>query len=98
MTDPAPLEITSFQPHIGSTFTLSAADGGLALALLSVTPLGHQRIGARTAFSLIFRGPAAPRLPQRTYALTHAALGEQSIFLVPVSARDGALEYEAIFN
>ncbi len=49
-------------------------------------------------FSLLFRGPTDPLLPQRTYQLKHPQLGEVDIFLVPVSQDKEGTYYEAVFN
>ena len=38
----------------------------------------------RMQFSLLFRGPSEPLLPQGTYVVTHDAIGEQHLFLVPI--------------
>jgi len=53
---------------------------------------------ARTPFTLVFRGPADPVLPQRTYALENPALGRLEIFLVPVGRDAAGVLYEAVFN
>jgi hypothetical protein len=50
------------------------------------------------SFSLIFRGPLNMPLRQRTYQITHYALGKLEIFLVPVGRDGGACYYEAVFN
>ena len=50
------------------------------------------------SFSLMFRGPLIPLLPQRTYHLEHERLGGQELFLVPVGPQNGAMQYEAVFN
>ena len=49
-------------------------------------------------FTLIFRGPAAPRLPQRLYRLEHARLGTVQIFLTAVAGNEEGIFYEAVFN
>ena len=50
------------------------------------------------SFSLIFRGPLAMPLRQRTYRLKHHALGQLEMFLVPIGKDEGAHYYEAVFN
>jgi hypothetical protein len=47
--------------------------------------------------SLIFRGPSGPGLPQNTYRVEHAQLGEFPLFLVPIGPNQGAVCYQAIF-
>jgi len=49
-------------------------------------------------FSLFFHGPVEPRLEQATYTTSHAVLGTQPLFLVPVEARPEWIRYEALFN
>jgi hypothetical protein len=49
-------------------------------------------------FSLLFRGPLAPVLPQCIYRLTHDTLGSMEIFLVPVGPDGEGMQYEAVFN
>lgn len=51
----------------------------------------------RQQFSLLFRGPAEPQLPQGTYAVTHDAIGEQHLFLVPIGRDAEGVRYEAAF-
>ncbi len=52
----------------------------------------------RRPFSLLFRGPAAPRLGQGTFRLEHAALGALDIFLVPMEPDAEGPRYEAVFT
>ena len=89
---------TSFEPHLNSTFQLDHEEAGaLDLELTEATDktpegaLGEQ-------FSLIFKGPPEPYLPQQTYALEHPALGQMGLFLVPVAQEEDGFLYEAYFN
>jgi hypothetical protein len=52
----------------------------------------------RAPFSLLFRGPGEPVLPQAIYAIDCGALGRIEIFLVPVGREPAGLLYEAVFN
>ncbi|MTI51565.1 MAG: hypothetical protein FH757_08045 [Alcanivorax sp.] len=54
--------------------------------------------GPGQAFSMIFRTAAEPGLPQQTYRLRHETLGEQWLFLVPLTADGDGAVYEALFN
>jgi len=49
-------------------------------------------------FSLYFAGPRNIRLPQYTYPLQHAEIGERYMFLVPVGVEERGELYEAVFN
>jgi Domain of unknown function (DUF6916) len=49
-------------------------------------------------FSLLFRGPLQPLLPQRIYPVEHDRLGRFDLFIVPVRRDTDGLYYEAVFN
>ncbi len=49
-------------------------------------------------FSILFQGPLAPRLQQGICSLEHDQLGQQDIFIVPVSQNQQGICYEAVFN
>jgi len=91
-----------FARLVGSTFRLESAEvPPVSLVLLEAVEL-PRRAGRpdapRAPFTLLFRGPNEPVLPQRIYALGSELLGRLEIFLVPVG-RDGAgVLYEAVFN
>ena len=54
---------------------------------------------SRQPFSLLFLGPPSDHyLPQRTYRLAHAQMGDLDIFLVPLGPVDRRMQYEAIFT
>jgi hypothetical protein len=55
--------------------------------------------GARRApFSVVFRGPPAPVLPQRIYRLEHGRIGAFELFLVPIGPDGSGMRYEAVFT
>lgn len=94
------LTIEDFSPLVGSTFVLRAADGEIAAELIEARAMpGHQvPEGVRSPFSLLWSGPAEPRLQQGIHAVGHPRLAEAlEIFLVPVGPSDGAPRYEAHF-
>jgi hypothetical protein len=49
-------------------------------------------------FSIFFKGPTEPVLPQQSYTLKHDQMGEFEIFLVPLSRNEKGSRYEAVFN
>jgi hypothetical protein len=63
------------------------------LTLSSVEESSHARPG-HPSFSLIFDSAGAEPREQQIFTLTHSALGELDLFLVPVSVR----QYEAVIN
>ena len=68
----------------------------LELELVEVSEL--KTGGGQESFSLLFHGAKDKFLPQKLYELEHDTLGQGSIFLVPVGAKDEVIEYEAVFN
>ena len=98
------MNLEQFAPCVHQTFVLAAGGQALEFELTEAKPLPRRDDQARAPFALLFRGPAAPVLPQRLYALESAALGRLQLFLVPVG-RDGPntdatrpVLYEAVFN
>lgn len=49
-------------------------------------------------FTLTFRGPRAPVLPQKIHRVEHAKLGAFDLFLTAVAADQQGTAYEAVFN
>ena len=89
---------------------LGAGFGGLELATLLSEALGERLdlkliecndLGStdrQEQFSLIFAGPPNALLPQRIYPVQHDAMGELSLFIVPISRDSEHFYYEAVFN
>jgi len=96
------LSLASFEPLVGSRFTLrlDQADGAAELpARLVEARAGRGGApGGRQPFSLTFEAPPEPALPQRTYRLEHPQLDAIDIFLVPVARSTAGLHYEAVFG
>jgi hypothetical protein len=93
------LVLEAFQPHAGGVFILhDEALPPMELTLETVEPLTNHVQLARPPFSLIFRCPDMQVLPQRIYCLEHPAMGEISLFLVPVAQDAGGVQYQALFN
>src|SRR5256885_1176645 len=85
----------TFATELGSPFQLDyGADAPLVLKLVEVTAGKQASVGfRRTPFSLLFRGPRQPVLPQRTYPLEHARLGRLEIFIVPLGPEGEGMQY-----
>ncbi len=100
----------SFEPHVNQIFNLDLdGQGFVPLQLTSVTAhpayAGYQRAAPQGAalrqegFTLTFRGPTQPALPQRMYNLEHESMGKlEMLFLVPVGEDGNGRTYEAVFN
>jgi hypothetical protein len=98
------LTVAMFAECLGTTFRIrTEPEVVLEIVLLeanALTARGGSRGGAmrREPFSLIFRGPRGPWLPQRIHRLEHDKLGTLDIFLVPIGPDEQGMRYEAIFN
>ena len=97
------LTATTFAPAVGDTFVLDAGDAG-RLDLELVESRLHRpdapaedESGARAPFTLVFRGPVDPVLPQRIYRLEHETLEPMEIFIVPIARDEAGTSYEAVF-
>ena len=88
------MRINIFQEQLNTTFELVEVACSLTLAQIGI----YAQTERHEAFSLFFDGPATPFLPQRTYMLRQAALGEVDMFLVPVGRKGDGFQYEAVFN
>jgi hypothetical protein len=89
-----------FRVHPSSA-TTSGTTGELELVQAAKLPVHPGRDGERIRrepFSLVFRGPQQPILPQRIYALEQETLGRIEIFLVPIGPDEVGQRYEAVFN
>src|SRR2546430_1422310 len=93
---------STFSPFVGETFLIDAgAEAPVELELIAAEELESRfrRADApRMPFSIVFRGPAELRLPQRMYAMEHKEIGAFEIFLVPIGPDEHGLRYEAVFN
>lgn len=90
----------SFTPLVSETFRLDAGAGGpVDLVLTAAEPLPESSTGGgRAPFSLIFLGPPDVVLPQHTYPVQHPTLGGFDLFLVPIGADAGGVQYQAVFS
>ena len=116
MSDSHSLEALSaedFRVNVGSGFWLSVAsqEGGSAvsveLELAEVSqPAGGASGAFRAPFSLLFRGPLTPVMPQAIYPLKHDKLGMLELFIVPIGPEEpaatgqapAAMRYEVVFG
>ncbi len=91
--------IDMFSDKVGQAFVVEEPDiPAIELTLVEVTPLRNFANAARAPFSLLFTSRGNAVLPQRIYALRHAVLGQQTIFLVPIAGNSESVTYQAIFN
>jgi hypothetical protein len=92
---------STFTELVGEPFRLLLDDGSaLDLELVSVPPAPTHPGDAhrRTPFSIVFRGPQEPVLPQRIYRLENESLGPFELFIVPIGPGESGMQYEAVFG
>lgn len=98
--DLSDLTYETFRGRTGQSFRDTEA--GIDLELLEVDDLTavarNVPEGARTPFSLIFRGPAEPLVEQGIRPLEHDELGTLEIFVVPIAQESDGLRYQAVFS
>lgn len=95
MTDPKPFSIQMFTPLIGETFAIFADDASpVEVELISADAYKEDA----SQFSIVFRGPPEPVLPQSTYRIQHPKLGRRDLFIVPIGPDQMGMRYEAVFS
>ena len=90
-----------FQACLNDMFTVKVEDDtGPELELIEVKPIGEidPNSKARQPFSLLFRGPMGPLLPQKLYQLENSNIGEMLLFLVPIGPDEQGMLYDSNFN
>ena len=87
---------TRFRLHDGATAPVEMELVEAAGSSTNSSPGGQS--SKRVPFTVVFRGPLKPLLPQRIYTLEHDMLGSLEIFIVPIGP-DGerGMRYEAVF-
>ncbi len=97
----ASLTEEEFSKHVNTIFSVNLDDQP-AVDLELVQVKGYMKkpgeVEGMERFSVFFKGPGKPLLPQSTYSLSSEGMGTIEIFLVPISVDGDGLRYEAVFN
>ena len=90
--------LATFADRLGETFRVGEGTDVLELELVEATAgiAGREGVG-RVPFSVVFRGPPEPVLPQRIYRFEHEELGSFELFIVPIGPGEAGMQYEAVF-
>jgi hypothetical protein len=85
--------LATFADRLGETFRVGDDPDVLEMELVEATAgiAGRQ-------FSIVFRGPPEPVLPQRIYPFGHEELGSFELFIVPIGPDDSGMQYQAVFG
>lgn len=100
MRDLSDVTHQDFEACLSQSFTVKPDEGDcLEFELIEVKQRGvfDPEMHTRQAFSVLFRGPDEPLLPQRLYRVENATLGTLDLFLVPVGPDKHGMRYEATF-
>jgi hypothetical protein len=93
----ADLKQETFEPLLDSEFVLLDEEKNRhTLKLIEVE--GSTRDPRFEQFSIVFRGPRDPVLPQKIYPFEHPEIGSFSLFIVPIGQDTEGTLYQAIFN
>lgn len=89
----------SFEAHLETTFRIHyGGEAPLEAVLYEVVPHERHSGPREQPFSVHFRGPLRPVLPQQIYRIEHGPMGTMEIFLVPIGPDAQGMRYEAVFN
>ncbi|MBL0141431.1 MAG: hypothetical protein IPP91_05050 [Betaproteobacteria bacterium] len=69
---------------------------GVEMEVVEVAERGTA--GSMRQFFVVFRGPADPVYPQRTYRFRHRQLGDYAFLVTPIARTDAGTDYEACFS
>jgi hypothetical protein len=80
---------TTFRIHVGESQTIDAV----------LAEISEHMISARQErFSIVFRAPTQPLLPQGLRHFEHDEIGSFDLFIVPIGRDEHSVQYEAVFN
>jgi hypothetical protein len=91
------LTADDFTPHLGDRFRLHAGEATVLEVELIDVQEATATDGGRTPFSLVFRGPVEPLLPQSIYRFEHDTLDPFEVFIVPIGPDEAGMRYEVVF-
>lgn len=93
------LQLSLFEPLVGKTFLLHAANQTVELSLYEVRAFGEKWPGAtREPFVLTFAGPVGLRAPQAIYRFDVPELGEVEMFITQTGDGANGSRFEAVFT
>ncbi len=93
------LKITDFSQYLNQKFRIQLeAMEPLEVELIEAASGSDNESSTSRPFSIIFRGPKDPSLPQGIYDIEHDKMGIPGLFLVPIGPDNDGMLYEAVFN
>lgn len=92
------LTLEHFAALVGATFRADLGEQGAVELELTRAEKAKGEDRPDHAFSVVFRGPPEPFLPQGMRDMKHDDLGSHPIFLVPIARDEDGFLYEAVFT
>lgn len=94
------LTAESFEPHIGTGFTIHTDNHDEVLTLTQVEPGKPSAANMRASFALVFNGSSNDLMfHSQMVMLSHPEMGDMGIMISPIGRNDdGTYRYEAVFN
>ena len=93
------LSHSSFEENLNTPFRIHFGGDSPLEAILVQVRLHEPHGGPRKQpYSVYFRAPRQPILPQAIYRVEHDRLGTMDVFLVPIGPEGEGMGYEAVFN
>ena len=95
------MNLQYFRPLVGTCFAVAGANPPVEIRLEEASDRSGPSIEGRRheCFSLLFRCPSEPALPQGTFTLQQPGEQDITLFLVPIATIDiNSRRYEAVFN
>jgi hypothetical protein len=93
------LSHSSFEEQLDTPFRVHFGGEAPLEVVLYQVRLHEPHGGPRTQpFSIYFRGPRQPVLPQAIYRMEHDRMGTMDLFIVPIGPDGQGMGYEAVFN
>lgn len=87
----------AFSTQVDTDFVTRLADGrDVAFRFFRLDPGISSKY--QESFSLMFRAPLDVPPEQGLYSFRHSALGDLSLFLVPINQKEDHFLYQAVFN
>lgn len=90
---------SSFEEQLNTPFHIHFGGEAPLEVILYEVRLHEPHGGPRKQpYSVYFRGPRQPVLPQAIYRVEHERIGPMEIFVVPIGPDALGMRYEAVFN
>jgi hypothetical protein len=93
-----PLVRATFAPHVGTRFSIVDKGKSVAATLTEITEVKGAAAGDQTRFSLVLSAKPGGKLPQGSYLVRNAKLGDQHLFIVPIDRGVRSQQYQILVN